>query len=137
MGKFYRGWRKNVLASRVRWPCIRSPSTLIALDESCPVHEHKHRARVLGMQGVAEDPEGTHFRASGFFDIRVMLNISEVYDGRSLSSTDRVLDWGVGCGRMIRYLPSDIRNEAVDVDPINIDWCERNFKFGNFLFKSL
>lgn len=55
--------------------------------------------------------------------------------GVDLSSSElRVLDWGVGCGRVIKHfseLPTD-QLFGIDIDQDNISWCQQNLK-GNFI----
>ncbi|MCA8895989.1 MAG: class I SAM-dependent methyltransferase [Hyphomicrobiales bacterium] len=45
-----------------------------------------------------------------------------------------VLDWGVGCGRVMRYFIQDgWRNVVgIDIDQLNIDWCNANLPHAHF-----
>lgn len=47
-----------------------------------------------------------------------------------MTAAGTVVDWGIGCGRFARYLePSigrDLRVIGLDIDPVNIEWCEQN-----------
>jgi SAM-dependent methyltransferase len=51
------------------------------------------------------------------------------YVGRSSSTLDRILDWGVGCGRIARhFLERGHRNlYGADIDSMNIEWLHDNF----------
>jgi SAM-dependent methyltransferase len=55
--------------------------------------------------------------------------------GIDLASTHRVLDFGCGCGRTIRwFLQYDSAEfHGVDVDEEAIDWCKRHLRRGHFL----
>jgi SAM-dependent methyltransferase len=54
--------------------------------------------------------------------------------GRGFEKHQRILDWGCGCGRMARYFAgcSSHTLTGVDIDPINIEWCQKNLPFGCF-----
>lgn len=66
-----------------------------------------------------------------------------------MSDFIRIVDWGVGCGRIIRdfsestqILGFNINNNwellGVDIDPMNIAWCKTNFlEFACFDFLPL
>jgi SAM-dependent methyltransferase len=59
--------------------------------------------------------------------------ISEQLDSRPLSQL-RVLDWGVGCGRLSRYFIEEGASVVgIDIDAGNIAWCRENLKPGEFL----
>jgi SAM-dependent methyltransferase len=52
-------------------------------------------------------------------------------DGRELEELDALLDWGCGCGRVLRHwraLPAT-RVCGCDIDPRMIDWCRHNLPF--------
>ena len=48
--------------------------------------------------------------------------------------SSRILDWGVGCGRIIRYFIEDGYKNArgIDIDQFNIDWCKENLPKADF-----
>lgn len=55
--------------------------------------------------------------------------------GSSLADVERVLDFGCGCGRTLRWLMKaypETRFFGVDVDADAIAWCARNFHNGEF-----
>lgn len=45
-----------------------------------------------------------------------------------------VLDWGCGCGRLTRHLINKKygRVTGIDIDPINVKWCQANLPSGEF-----
>lgn len=49
----------------------------------------------------------------------------EAYVGKSLFETERILDWGVGCGRVARHLIPRHQGELLgcDIDADNVAWC--------------
>src|SRR5262245_8358901 len=54
-------------------------------------------------------------------------------DGTSVEDLDALLDWGCGCGRVLRQwaaLPST-RVAGCDIDARMIDWCARNLPFAD------
>jgi SAM-dependent methyltransferase len=52
--------------------------------------------------------------------------------GRPLSSFDRLLDWGCGCGRVTRWLAGGPRITGIDIDAGNVAWCAEHLD-GTFL----
>jgi hypothetical protein len=126
-------WRSSTLAMQAHWPRRRNPRTAIEPNRDVPVPDIGHRRRVQG-PGVDGDLNGAGFLAGGASDLRSVMNLFEVCSEASLTSRARILDWGVGCGRMIRHLPSYLRQNAagIDVDPVNIEWCKANIPFGSY-----
>jgi SAM-dependent methyltransferase len=54
-------------------------------------------------------------------------------DGAAIEDLDALLDWGCGCGRVLRQwagLPST-RVAGCDIDARMIDWCARNLPFAD------
>jgi SAM-dependent methyltransferase len=56
--------------------------------------------------------------------------------GRSYTDFRRVLDFGCGCGRVLRFLPR-IETDAgqvvgTDIDPMAIAWCRRHLAFARW-----
>jgi len=77
------------------------------------------RFRVIGDR----DPNG--FLVSGATDYHRIDRVVSAAAGRRLHEFDRVLDWGVGCGRLARHFPKE-RAPALtgcDIDHDNIAWC--------------
>jgi SAM-dependent methyltransferase len=53
--------------------------------------------------------------------------------GTPVEELDALLDWGCGCGRVLRHwagLP-ETRVAGCDIDPRMIDWCRENLPFAN------
>jgi SAM-dependent methyltransferase len=57
-----------------------------------------------------------------------MIGLYESLAGKPIAACGRILDWGVGCGRIARFFPAEIRGRVtgVDIDQLNIDWCRDN-----------
>lgn len=53
------------------------------------------------------------------------------YVGTSASSLDRILDWGVGCGRIARhFLERGQRGlHGADIDAVNVEWLQENLNW--------
>ena len=53
--------------------------------------------------------------------------------GRPLATLNALLDWGCGCGRVLRHWSSlsTTRVAGCDVNPKMIEWCERNLPFAD------
>jgi SAM-dependent methyltransferase len=54
-------------------------------------------------------------------------------DGSSIDEMDAILDWGCGCGRVIRHwwrLPRT-RVYGCDINPRMIEWCDANLHFAD------
>ncbi|HVH75218.1 MAG TPA: class I SAM-dependent methyltransferase [Stellaceae bacterium] len=117
-----------------RWPSLRASRFELRRDKRIPVPEEKHRRRVAGPT-VDSDPDGGRFISGGEELLKAVLNIADVYAPQTLSRVPaRILDWGVGCGRLARHLPKELQKEFVgaDIDPVNIAWCKENLPFGTF-----
>jgi hypothetical protein len=58
------------------------------------------------------------------------MNLLELYG----YTNGRVVDWGVGCGRLIRALPDDLTANCYgfDIDPVNIAWCNCSIPYGTY-----
>jgi SAM-dependent methyltransferase len=77
------------------------------------------RFRVIGDR----DPNG--FLVSGATDYHRLDRAATAVTGTPLHAFARVLDWGVGCGRVARHFPH-ARAEALtgcDIDGDNVEWC--------------
>jgi SAM-dependent methyltransferase len=57
------------------------------------------------------------------------------YFSRSFEDFDRILDWGCGSGRMLRYFPDTVAAKltGIDIDGDAIEWCRQAFPFGEFM----
>ncbi len=94
-----------------------------------PIPEGFRRMRVHG-----GDSEGT-FLLEGYTTFRKLELALEKTLGKRYEQFPRILDWGCGCGRMTRYF-SDLEQVSVtgvDIDADNVQWCQQNLGFGQFL----
>lgn len=58
-----------------------------------------------------------------------------VLAGKDINAIDSVLDWGCGCGRVIRHfagLPGLTKIAGCDINADLIKWCQENLPFGEF-----
>ncbi|GEM_PF-3099543 len=53
--------------------------------------------------------------------------------GRPLGSGP-ILDWGCGCGRILRFFPEEVAQKVhgADIDAVNIEWCKSHYQTGTF-----
>jgi hypothetical protein len=88
---------------------------------------------------VSGRPSQSAYRWGGATTFFQLNEISRYWAGRELGGHPSVLDWGVGCARVLRHFwesrglwcDDDLRVErqqlmGVDVDPVNVDWCTQN-----------
>ena len=81
--------------------------------------DEDRRFRVIGDR----DPVG--FLVSGATDYHRLDRALVAVSGKHLDEFERVLDWGVGCGRVARHFPAS-RAAALtgcDIDGDNVSWC--------------
>jgi SAM-dependent methyltransferase len=58
--------------------------------------------------------------------------------GVALHKCGTILDFGCGCGRVIRHLrhlPAELH--GCDTNPVAVDWCDENLPFGRFAVNAL
>jgi SAM-dependent methyltransferase len=79
----------------------------------------ERRFRVIGDR----DPNG--FLISGATDYHRIDRVVAQMSGRHLHEFARVLDWGVGCGRLARHFPRSHAGALTgcDIDRDNVAWC--------------
>jgi SAM-dependent methyltransferase len=73
--------------------------------------------------------DATQFRLGGCTDFNKFKRLLAAIGAGGLADRRRrVLDWGVGCGRVARYFSAvpGIEFCGVDVDADNVEWCTRN-----------
>lgn len=88
-------------------------------------------ARIRRVSGHA-DGEKFIFRGRTHFDS--IRRIAERH-GRPMTQMARVLDWGVGCGRIARHvlrLCQQVELHGIDIDSDNIAWCSEHLPGGHF-----
>ncbi|HYH23237.1 MAG TPA: class I SAM-dependent methyltransferase [Azospirillum sp.] len=91
-------------------------------DGGPPVPGHEEQARIFGQSvGAAQ------FEVSGYSTLRTMWAVIAATDGRRPQDFRAVLDWGCGCGRVLRWLAAERAPEqrlaGSDMDPLNVSWC--------------
>jgi SAM-dependent methyltransferase len=82
---------------------------------------------------VAGTEDLTWFLQSGELGARTLVDVL-ARQGRTLDHFESVLDFGCGCGRVIRHLKGMTGGEihGTDSNPIAIRWCQRNLSFARF-----
>ena len=98
--------------------------------ERYPVPPEELRWRSTGMRS-ADD-----FLQSGRNDLEFFDTQALGKDGKSFRSFESILDFGCGCGRLIRSLRSFCEPSAAihgtDIDPVAIKWCKENIPDASF-----
>jgi SAM-dependent methyltransferase len=95
--------------------------------------------------GFPLPPARLRFRVHGFTDRESFLQVGKNCANDLKSALQRIgidfdsftdiLDFGCGCGRVVRFLhnPSEPqRFSGSDIDPESIEWCQRNLPFAVF-----
>jgi hypothetical protein len=88
-----------------------------ALHADLPDEERRFR--------VIADRDANGFLVSGATDYLRIDRAVATLSGKHVHEFDRVLDWGVGCGRLARHFPkarADVLT-GCDIDHDNIEWC--------------
>ena len=96
-----------------------------------PLPANANMTRVAGAPDV-----GSHL-TGGLTTFLQLNEISLRYCGCRIIDHHRILDWGVGCGRVLRHFweASDLLKGALspeqtviglDIDKVNVDWCLEN-----------
>lgn len=101
----------------------------ITMDKKLPVPDEKRRVRVQGNSSEKV------FLLEGFTTfMKLKLTCNKIV-GKDFNDFSSILDWGCGCGRLIRYFEyvKDALVTGIDIDPDNIEWCRKYFPFGNFI----
>lgn len=96
------------------------------------VPDEDRRFRVIG------DRDVRGFLVSGATDYHRLDRVLVELTGRHLHEFERVLDWGVGCGRLARHFPAQRAQALVgcDIDADNVAWCAANLA-GTFVASRL
>jgi SAM-dependent methyltransferase len=96
-------------------------------NDNLPIPDDNNLTRV-GAQGVK------HYRNVGFDKFIRIENALKKYTNKTYGDMERILDWGCGCGQVIRYFNkySNVEINGADIDMVNIKWCERNLNFAKF-----
>lgn len=90
---------------------------LRSLDVEAPGVEHMRRTT-----GIT-DP--AHFDFLGYTQLRHLEELHKAHAGPDARPPRRVLDWGCGAGRILRFACRRWPGEVcgADVDPVNVTWC--------------
>jgi SAM-dependent methyltransferase len=120
---------------RARLKRIEKEETRIvpSLDEPFPVPPVSLRYRITGALSLQS------FLKSGPRHLND-LNSALSLVAKRLADFKDILDFGCGCGRMLRALPqfaSDSRVSGVEIDREAVDWCHRNLPFARVIHTSL
>jgi len=96
------------------------------------IPDDDRRFRVIGDR----DPVG--FLVSGATDYHRLDRALVAVSGTHLHEFSRVLDWGIGCGRVARHFPASRGSilTGCDIDGDNIDWCTKHLS-GTFVASEL
>lgn len=94
--------------------------------------------------GLALPPDQLMFLVQGSGNVREFLNdgrataleVMKVLEanGVEIGSLKKILDFGCGCGRVIRHFHAVTRGQlhGTDYNRQAIDWCKRKLRFGQF-----
>jgi len=90
---------------------------------SPPVPGHDEQARIFGQSVSA-----AQFEIGGYSTLHTMWAVIAGTDGRRPPDFRAILDWGCGCGRVLRWLAAERapgqRIAGSDMDPLNVSWCQ-------------
>jgi hypothetical protein len=94
--------------------------------------DEDRRFRVIG------DRDARGFLVSGATDYRRLDRALVELTGRHMHEHARVLDWGVGCGRVARHFPASSAHALAgcDIDHDNVAWCREHLR-GTFAASTL
>lgn len=101
----------------------------ILADKKLPIPDTDRRIRVHG--GDSESA----FLMEGFSTYMKLKYALRKTIGKDYNDLSNILDWGCGCGRMMRYF-RDVKGPSirgVDIDSDNVSWCNRNLPFSHFI----
>lgn len=125
------GLQEGAQAARGRIADLRARPDA-ELTRGLPVPPARLRAKVVGKA------DAETFLSTGR-DHASVLHYVLSQSGVELESVPRVLDFGCGCGRVIRWWPR-VEGTALtgcDYNPALVRWCERNLPFASFAVNEL
>ena len=99
-----------------------------------PIPEGENIRRVAG------DSTELHFLISGFSQFMQMNALAQKHFRKAITQFKTICDWGVGCGRLLRYFPDSTTDQpqaferlvGLDIDDFNIAWCKDHLPFAEF-----
>ena len=112
---------------RVRLVALNTVDRLKGAPDGLPLPPGHLMSLVQGTPNVRE------FLTDGRGTAQAVLDVLHG-SGIDIDSSMRVLDFGCGCGRVIRHLHAmtGARFNGSDYNPQLIEWCQRNLRFGQF-----
>jgi 2-polyprenyl-3-methyl-5-hydroxy-6-metoxy-1,4-benzoquinol methylase len=115
------------LKKRVRLVALNTITRLKGASDRLPLPPAQLIVLVQGTTNVREFLTDGRSTAQGVVDV---LRGSGVEIDRSM----RVLDFGCGCGRVMRHLHrmTGAQFKGSDYNPQLVEWCQRNLRFGQF-----
>jgi 2-polyprenyl-3-methyl-5-hydroxy-6-metoxy-1,4-benzoquinol methylase len=95
--------------------------------DTLPVPDDSNLARI-GAKDLLQ------YKTVGFGQLMRLQEALVKYTNKSYADFGRILDWGCGCGRILRYFNryNNVEVHGVDIDSVNINWCKSNLSFANF-----
>ncbi|MEM8548910.1 MAG: class I SAM-dependent methyltransferase, partial [Pseudomonadota bacterium] len=73
---------------------------------------------------------------NGRTDFLRFSEIAERHGVETFNPSTRILDWGCGCARLTRHWMTSATDAdkvvGIDIDPVNIEWCNSAFKNASF-----
>lgn len=101
------------------------------LHSRYPIPPEESILRVAGYTSTSK------FLLDGYTTLLKLEEVLQRFAGRSVREFSAVLDWGCGCGRLSRQLLDRLNGtgailKGVDIDPLNVAWCQSNLPGGSF-----
>jgi 2-polyprenyl-3-methyl-5-hydroxy-6-metoxy-1,4-benzoquinol methylase len=115
------------LKKRVRLLVLNTVSRLKGAPDGLPLPPAQLMFLVQGTTNVRE------FWTDGLGTAQAILDVLHG-SGIDIGGSMRILDFGCGSGRVIRHLHgmTGARFNGSDYNPLLIEWCQRNLRFGQF-----
>ena len=91
------------------------------LKSSLPLPQTENMSRI-GSQ------ESDWFLFSGFSFVKKVETLFKRFGQMPLNGKANIVDWGCGCGRLSRHIleQRSWSLTGIDIDPVNIEWCQKN-----------
>jgi len=117
----------RMLKKRVRSGTLNTVSRLKGAPDGLPLPPGRLMFLVQGTTNVRE------FLTDGRCTALAVLDVLK-RSGVTVDSSTRVLDFGCGCGRVIRHVHAmtGARCHGSDYNPQLVDWCKQNLPFAQF-----